>query len=110
MKVVQGVSGLIIDRGSVLGFLPYIQCGLRHSCQDIGVRSLTELRYVFGNQLMTFFPLLLYEYNNTNLFFFRKRMYNGDIKFEKRSLTAQSEGKVHSLHSYENSSLPAVLF
>ncbi|KAK7582174.1 hypothetical protein V9T40_013619 [Parthenolecanium corni] len=83
IKVIQGVSGHIIDRGSVLGLLPYILCGLRHSCQDIGVTSLDELR---------------------------KKMYAGEVRFEKRSLSAQSEGKVHSLHSYENTSSPTVLF
>lgn len=37
-------------------------------------------------------------------------MYAGEVRFEKRSLSAQSEGKVHSLHSYENTSSPTVLF
>lgn len=37
-------------------------------------------------------------------------MYAGEVRFEKRSISAQSEGRVHSLHSYENSTLPKTLF
>jgi IMP dehydrogenase len=74
LRVAQGVSGSIADKGSVLRFLPYLEIGLQHSCQDLGVRSLDELR---------------------------AKIYNRKLRFMKRTHSAQLEGNVHSLFSYE---------
>lgn len=74
VKVAQGVSGSVEDKGSVKRLIPYLMTGVQHGLQDIGVKSVVELRH---------------------------EVSNGNVRFEKRSPSAQLEGGVHGLHSYE---------
>jgi IMP dehydrogenase len=76
IKVAQGVSATMRDRGSIHKFIPYIVRGIQHGFQDIGVKSIQELQ---------------------------DGVYGGTVRFERRSTNAQAEGGVHSLYSYEKS-------
>lgn len=72
IKVAQGVSGDVQDKGSVKAFLPYLYAGLQHSLQDIGVRDIGDLK---------------------------SGVREGKVRFELRTPSAQMEGNVHGLNS-----------
>lgn len=74
VKVAQGVVGNVLDKGSVRKFASYLVTGVQHSLQDIGCQSVDD---------------------------FHQAVYNGDVRFEKRTAAAQMEGGVHGLHSFE---------
>lgn len=74
----QGVSGAVVDKGSVHKFIPYQAQSVRHGLQDIGTVSIAALH---------------------------EQLYSGRLRFELRSPAAQKEGGVHDLHSWKPSLL-----
>jgi IMP dehydrogenase len=74
IKVAQGVSGAVQDKGTLLRYIPYLTQGVRHGMQDAGMKSLSQAW---------------------------EALYNDTLRFEIRSPAAQKEGGVHGLHSYQ---------
>lgn len=75
VKVAQGVSGAVQDKGTLVRYIPYLMQGLRHGLQDAGFKSVAEAQ---------------------------QKLYADKVFFEIRSPAAQMEGGVHGLHSYTN--------
>jgi IMP dehydrogenase len=73
--VASGVSGAVVDKGSVNRFIPYQVQSIRHGLQDLGTISI---------QIM------------------HEQLYNSRLRFEVRSSAAQKEGGVHDLFSYKS--------
>jgi IMP dehydrogenase len=74
IKVAQGVSGAVQDKGTMQRYIPYLTQGVRHGMQDAGMKSLDQAW---------------------------EALYNDTLRFEIRSPAAQKEGGVHGLHSYQ---------
>ena len=54
IRVAQGVSGAVQDKGSLTRYLPYLVEGVRHSMQDMGQASITQLHESLYNSTLRF--------------------------------------------------------
>ena len=74
VKIAQGVSGAVADKGSLKTYLPSILLGVRQGMQDVGCASLQQLQ---------------------------EAHVSGLLRFELLSPAAQREGQVHSIHTLD---------
>lgn len=75
IKIAQGVSGTVKDKGTTSQFLMYLITGVKMGLQDVGANTLEKLH------IMT---------------------YRGKVRFEQQTPSAQHEGGVHGLFSYSS--------
>lgn len=73
VKVPQGVSGTVVDKGSLVDYIPYLTKGLSQAFQDMGSRDIPSLHTA---------------------------LHESRLRFERRTPASAQEGSVHSLHSY----------
>jgi IMP dehydrogenase len=78
LKIPQGVTGTVVDKGSLTQYMPYLVKGLSQAFQDMGMKDVKTLH---------------------------ESLYNKSLRFERRTPAAQAEGGVHSLHSYREPKL-----
>ena len=74
VKVPQGVSGTVVDKGSLVDYVPYLMKGLQQALQDMGFCDIPALHAA---------------------------LWDGRLRMERRTSNAAVEGSVHSLVSYE---------
>ncbi|MCO5583501.1 hypothetical protein L7F22_037412 [Adiantum nelumboides] len=77
LKIAQGVSGAVADKGSIMKLLPYTMHAVKQGFQDLGLRSIEAAHYA---------------------------LTVGQVGLEVRTGAAQAEGGVHHLVSYEKRS------
>jgi IMP dehydrogenase len=63
----------VVDKGSIVDYMPYLMKGLGQAFQDMGYRNVPSLH---------------------------KALCEENLRFERRTQAAQAEGTVHSLFSY----------
>ncbi|PNW72985.1 hypothetical protein CHLRE_14g614300v5 [Chlamydomonas reinhardtii] len=74
LKIAQGVSGAVKDKGSIRKTVPFLAQAVRQGFQDIGANSIKMAR---------------------------EMLYNGAMRMEARTNAAQAEGNVHDMVAYE---------
>lgn len=74
LKIAQGVSGVVKDKGSVRRTVPFLCQAVRQGFQDLGAKDMDDVR---------------------------KLLVSGNLRMETRSAAAQHEGGVHDLLAYE---------
>jgi IMP dehydrogenase len=74
LKVAQGVSGTVLDKGPVAKMVPYLIHGVKQGFQDLGCDSLAAVVAARDS---------------------------GAMRLEARTGAAQKEGGVHDMHSFE---------
>lgn len=74
LKIAQGVSGTVKDKGSVRKTVPYLAQAVKQGFQDLGVQDIPQAR---------------------------KALLSGTMRMECRTGAAQHEGGVHDLLTYE---------
>eukprot|EP00775_Hariotina_reticulata_P004723 gene4724-4973_t len=74
LKIAQGVSGTVKDKGSVRKTVPYLAQAVKQGFQDLGVQDVAQAR---------------------------KGLASGTMRMECRTGAAQQEGGVHDLLTYE---------
>merc|ERR1712233_188377 len=74
VAIAQGVTGTVVDKGTLKRYLPYLIGGVKHGFQDLGIKDIGCIA--------------------------DKRNKDKSIRFEIRSPAAQKEGNVHSLYSF----------
>ncbi|KAK9809215.1 hypothetical protein WJX72_011502 [[Myrmecia] bisecta] len=74
LKIAQGVSGTVKDKGSIRRTVPFLVQAVRQGFQDLGARDLQAARDM---------------------------LHNGAMRVECRTGAAQAEGGVHDMHSFD---------
>lgn len=74
IKIAQGVSGTVKDKGSVSGIMPFLIQAAKQGMQDLGAMSISSVR---------------------------RQLYNGMQRMEARTNAALKEGNVHDMYSFE---------
>jgi IMP dehydrogenase len=73
IKVAQGVSGTVVDKGKIDRYIPYLTQSVCHGLQDLGATDLEKLQ---------------------------QQRVDKTLRFQLRTFAGVREGGVHDLHSY----------